>query len=217
MSSSKILRDKTAAPLSTFAVEDISSRRNGGDQLEDSKAKAEQILKEARRRKEAIEMEAYRQGLEKGQAEGQKMALKRLEPLADTLLKALDEVEGLRKTLTERHLMDLLEVVLAISEKVIHREIHLAPDIILETIKAASVHLADTDSVILRLHPSDYEYIREIEEILKEKLTGRKNISFVEDGSIDRGGVLLETELGNIDATIRSQIDHIRDVLMEKA
>ena len=58
MSSSKILRDKTAAPLSTFAVEDISSRRNGGDQLEDSKAKAEQILKEARRRKEAIEMEA---------------------------------------------------------------------------------------------------------------------------------------------------------------
>jgi len=217
MSSSKILRDKTAAPLTAFAMEDISGRRSGADEHEAAKAKAEEILREARRKKEAIEMEAYQQGLEKGQAEGQKMALKRLEPLADTLLKALDEVEGLRKTLTERHLMDLLEVVLAISEKVIHREIHLAPDIILETIKAASVHLADTDSVILRLHPSDYEYIREIEEILKEKLTGRKNISFVEDGSIDRGGVLLETELGNIDATIRSQIDHIRDVLMEKA
>jgi len=217
MSSSKILRDKTAAPLTSFAMEDISGRRSGADEHESAKAKAEEILKEARRKKEAIEMEAYQQGLEMGQVEGQKMALKRLEPLADTLLKALNEVEGLRKTLTERHLTDLLDVVLAISEKVIHREIHLAPDIILETIKAASVHLADTDAVILRLHPSDYEYIREIEELLKEKLTGRKNISFVEDGSIDRGGVLIETELGNIDATIRSQIDLIRDVLMEKA
>lgn len=215
MSSSKILRDKAAKPLASFAMEDISGRRHGTDEHE--AAKAEEILKEARRKKEAIEMEAYRQGLKMGQVEGQKMALKRLEPLADTLLKALNEVEGLRKTLTERHLMDLIEVVIAICQKVIHREIHLAPEIILETIKAASVHLTDTDAVILRLHPSDYEYIREIEELLKEKLTGRKNISFVEDSSIDRGGVLLETELGNIDATIRSQIDLIRDILMEKA
>lgn len=217
MSSSKILRDKAATPLSSFAMEDISSRRNGVDEHEEAKSKAEQILKDARRNKESIEMEAYRKGLEMGQAEGQKMALKRLEPLAETLRKAVDEVENLRKALTERHLMDLLEVVLAISEKVIHREIHLAPDIILETIRAASAHLADTDAVILRLHPSDYEYIREIEELLKDKLTGRKGISFVEDGGIDRGGVLIETELGTIDATIRSQIDHIRDVIMEKA
>ena len=216
MSSSKILRDKTAAPLTAFAMEDISNRRHSAGEDEEAMVKAEEILKEARRQKETIEMEAYRKGLEMGQTEGQKMALKRLEPLAETLRQALVEVEGLRKTLTERHLMDLLEVVLAISEKVIHREIHLAPDIILETIKAASAHLADTDAVILRLHPSDYEYIREIEEILKDKLTGRKGISFVEDGGINRGGVLIETELGNIDATIRSQIDLIRDVLMEK-
>ena len=188
MSSSKILRDKTAAPLTSFAVEDISDRRNCTDDHAEAKAKAEEILKEARRKKEAIEMEAYHQGLEKGQAEGQKMALKRLEPLAQTLQQALVEVEELRKTLTERHLMDLLEVVLAICEKVIHREIHLAPDIILETIRAASSRLADMDAVILRLHPSDYEYIREIEELLRDKLTGRKGISFVEDGGIDRGG-----------------------------
>lgn len=216
MSSSKILRDKTGAPLSSFAVEDMSGRRNGVNEHETARSKAEQILKEARRNKESIEMEAYRKGLEMGQAEGQKMAFKRLEPLADTFLKALNEVESLRKTLTERHLMDLLEVVIAISEKIIHHEIHLAPDIILETIKAASVHLADADAVILRLHPSDYEYIREIEELLKDKLTGRKSISFVEDGGIDRGGVLIETELGTIDASIRSQIELIRDVLMEK-
>lgn len=213
MSSSKILRDKTGCPA--YTLKDIGSRKSGQDELTTSHSKAEEILREARSRKEAIEMEAYRQGLEQGQAEGQKMAMKRLEPLALTLKNAITEVETLREQITEQHLDQILRIILLVAEKVIHREFQMAPDIIIDTIRAASAHLAETDEIIVRLHPSDYEYIREIEEILGTRLTGRKAISFVEDTAIDRGGALIETELGDIDATIRSQIDLIRETLLE--
>lgn len=213
MSSSKILRDKTGCPA--YTLKDIGGRKSGQDELTTSHSKAEEILREARSRKEAIEMEAYRQGLEQGQAEGQKMAMKRLEPLALTLKNAITEVETLREQITEQHLDQILRIILLVAEKVIHREFQMAPDIIIDTIRAASAHLAETDEIIVRLHPSDYEYIREIEEILGTRLTGRKAISFVEDTAIDRGGALIETELGDIDATIRSQIDLIRETLLE--
>ena len=72
MSSSKILRDKKARPFKCYAMEEISGRKNPNE----GGLQADEILKENRRKKEAIEMEAYRQGLEKGQAEGQKMAFK---------------------------------------------------------------------------------------------------------------------------------------------
>lgn len=215
MSSSKILRDKKG--YASYVMTEIADRGHGRDEFKTSKDQADEILKEARSRKETIEMEAYRQGLEQGQAEGQKMAMKRLEPLASTFKNAIAELETLREQLTEKHLQEILHIVVLIAEKVIHREIHLAPDTILNTVRASSAHLAETDEIIIRLHPSDYEYTREIEELLGSKLTGRRGISFVEDTGIDRGGVLIETELGDIDATIRSQIDLIRETLLEGA
>lgn len=215
MSSSKILRGQK--DCTSYVMAEIAERVPGRDGLKSIKDQAADILKEARTRKEAIEMEAYRQGLEQGQAEGQKMAMKRLEPLAATFKNAIAEVETLREQLTEKHLEEILQIIVLIAEKVVHREIHLTPDTILNTVRAASAHLAETDEIIIRLHPSDYEYTREIEELLTTKLTGRRGITFVEDTAIDRGGVMIETELGDIDATIRSQIDLIRETLQEGA
>jgi flagellar assembly protein FliH len=212
MSSSKILRDKH---VSHFDLEDIGSQKGGRDAVKLAKTKAEEIVREARNRKEAIEMHAYSEGLEKGQVEGQRMALKRLEPLAATFKKAIDELEQVRDRLTEKHLEQMLQIAMSSAEKVIHREIHLSPDLILNTVRAASEHLMELDEIMVRIHPSDYEYIREIEEILGGKLTGNKAINFVEDTSIERGGVFIETEFGDIDATIKSQIDHIRETILE--
>jgi flagellar assembly protein FliH len=143
------------------------------------------------------------------------MALKRLEPLASTFKKAIAELEQVRDRLTEKHLEQMLQIAMSSAEKVIHREIHLSPDLILNTVRAASEHLMEMDEIMVRIHPSDYEYIREIEEILGGKLTGNKAINFVEDTSIERGGVFIETEFGDIDATIKSQIDHIRETILE--
>lgn len=212
MSSSKILRDKH---VPHFDLEDIGSQEGGRDAVKLAKTKAEEIVREARNRKEAIEMDAYREGLEKGQVEGQRMALKRLEPLASTFKKAIAELEQVRDRLTEKHLEQMLQIAMSSAEKVIHREIHLSPDLILNTVRAASEHLMEMDEIMVRIHPSDYEYIREIEEILGGKLTGNKAINFVEDTSIERGGVFIETEFGDIDATIKSQIDHIRETILE--
>ncbi|HPI92310.1 MAG TPA: FliH/SctL family protein [Deltaproteobacteria bacterium] len=214
MSSSRIIRDDDPrdCSITPYCVKEMQ----GKGSLRDAQAEAEDILKKARAEKESIEMEAYRKGLEQGQTQGQKMAVKRIEPLLGTLGAAVDELKKIRQLIVEKHQDQLIEILFLIAEKIIHREIHHSPDIILETIRQASCHLTQTEEIRIRLHPSDFEYIRDIERILSRHLTGKGDLHFVEDSTLERGGVFIDTEFGEIDASIRSQIDHMKEVLLEK-
>jgi flagellar assembly protein FliH len=184
--------------------------------IKDAQDQAEAILRKARQEKESIEMEAYQKGLEQGQAQGQMIAVKKIEPLLETLAKGIEELKKTRHLIIEKHQDQIFEILFLIIEKVIHREIQISPDIIVDTVKSACSHLMETDEIRLRLHPSDFEYIRDIERILTQNLTGKRHIHFIEDTSIDRGGIIIDTEFGEIDASIRSQIDHMKEVLLDK-
>lgn len=188
----------------------------GKGSIRDAQAQAESILKKARAEKEAIEMEAYRKGLEQGQAQGQKMAVKKIEPLIETLGKAVDDLKKIRQLIVEKHQDQIIEILFLIAERIIHREIHLSPDIVLDTIRQACSHMTETEEIRIRLHPSDFEYIRDIERIISKNLTGKGALHFIEDSALERGGVIIDTEFGEIDASIRSQVEHMKEVVLEK-
>jgi flagellar assembly protein FliH len=184
--------------------------------LRDAQDQAEAILRKAQEEKDAIEMEAYRKGLEEGQAQGQMVAIKKMDPLFNTLAKAIDDFKKMRQQIIEKNQDQIIEILFLIAEKVIHREIHESPEIILDIVKEACRHLTETDEIRLRLHPSDFEFIRDIERLLSKHLNGGRDINFIEDAALDRGGVIIDTEFGEIDASIRSQIEHMKEVMLEK-
>ncbi len=214
MSLSRIIRDsgQKDATVTPYCVKEMQDKGN----LRDIQAQAEAILKKAGAEREAIEMEAYRKGLDQGQTQGQMMAVKRIEPLIQMLSHTIEELKKMRHLIIEKHQDQILEILVLIAEKVIHREIQLSPDIILDTVRHACSYLTETDEIRLRVHPSDFENIREIERIISTQLTGNGNIHFIEDTAIERGGIIIETEYGEIDASIRSQIEHMNEVLQEK-
>lgn len=218
MSSSKILKDSQGLniPIAMYDLQDMINEKGRHEAYKSADQEAVKIVKQANMRREAIEMEAYKKGLEQGQSEGQKVMVKRLQPLFTTFKDAIEQLTRQREMLTEQHIDQMLNLVSLIAEKVIHREIHLAPDVILETVKSASTHLVESDEIRLRLHPSDYEYMREIEEILGTHIQTKDRLSIVEDNTIERGGVVIETSFGEIDATIRSQIEHTKEIIFEE-
>lgn len=216
MSSSKILKGGGTenSSIAAYTVEDMATKGKL-TRVEEARREAEAIVKQAKARKEAIEMEAYNQGMAKGQEEGRKIVTKKLEPLFDTLKHAIDELAEMRLSILDNHHKQILEMIFLITEKILHRSIQLSPDILMDTVRAASRHLMETDEIHLRLHPSDFEYIREIETILSKKLSGKKVFHIVEDSTLERGGVVIETEFGEIDAAIRSQIERVREAVLD--
>ncbi len=215
MSSSKIIKgehfSKTEHQL--FTLKNMNAETPDHENI--ARQEAEAILRKARQEKESIEMEAYNRGLEQGQEQGQKIAIKKLEPVFEAFEKALQEVAKLREQLTSNHSEQILKLIYLIAEKVIQHEISITPETILETVKQASNHLMETDEIRVRLNPSDYEYIQEIEAALGRRLSGHKTIHFIDDSGLSRGDMIIETKLGDIDATIQSQIEHIRASIFE--
>ena len=59
------------------------------------------------------------------------------------------------------------------------------------------------------------EYIKEIKSQLFKEIHGVEKIDILENKSIERGGCILETSMGTIDATINTQLEIVYEKLIE--
>ncbi|NPB09086.1 MAG: hypothetical protein GXO17_01905 [Thermodesulfobacteria bacterium] len=149
-----------------------------------------------------LAQEAYEKGFEQGQKDGEALGRKKYETLASRLV---DVLKSLEKEI-ENHVLSLEPQVLALvklmAEQVINREITQGPEVLREAIREALSHVVDQARVKIRLNPGDLEFLEEILESLSEDLSRLRDFEVVPDAGVSRGGCLLETDFGLIDATI---------------
>jgi flagellar assembly protein FliH len=62
--------------------------------------------------------------------------------------------------------------------------------------------------VIVKLHPDDYNEIIRSDAIFMDDSFAR--IKFEPDERIDKGGCFVETEIGNVDARISTQLNELK-------
>jgi flagellar assembly protein FliH len=170
----------------------------------------EKILNEARHRAELIEREAYEKGYHQGEVTGEKVAQKKFESALTSLDVAIKEMHRIKTEILNSMEPFLVQFALTVARKVVHHEITLNPDVILQNIRAAMAELVHKDSVTVRLNPSDYQYVSNHRELISG---GVKNLVFETDPSVNRGGAILETDFGDLDARIEQQFSRIEHTL----
>jgi flagellar assembly protein FliH len=75
----------------------------------------------------------------------------------------------------------------------------------------------DCDQIRLRVNPDDLDHLRSIQSDLETMLSNKTSLEIRADQSVERGGCLIETERGSLDARIASQLDTLRAGLQEKS
>ena len=90
-----------------------------------------------------------------------------------------------------------------------HREIQADPEIIQTLIRVALSHVAEKSAVTVHLHPTDYNYVLERRAELSDGDTVAGEIVLLADKSIERGGCLIQTECGEIDARIEEEFREV--------
>lgn len=102
----------------------------------------------------------------------------------------------------------LTDLAFLFSEKIIKREIK-KESIIVENISAAAKKIAGATKITIKLNPKDYEFIQSTNQnILKDESFSK--ILFEKDEKIEEGGCLIESEIGNVDARISTQINELK-------
>jgi flagellar assembly protein FliH len=151
----------------------------------------------------------------RGRREGVALAEARLETTVQALTQALEEVSRLREALALSGTQDMLRLVMAVAEQVVRRRIEVDQQVILEVIKNALQASVRSDSYRILISPADLELVTTQKPLFLASISGLKNLSIETDSTITPGGCRVDSELGDVDATIESQLDAIRQALAE--
>ena len=148
-----------------------------------------------------------------GRQEGLAQAEERFEDTSRALAQALEDVSRLRESLAQSGSQDMLRLVMAVAEQIVRRTIEVDPNVVLTTVENALQASVRSDSYRVSINPEDLEVVNAQKPLFIASISGLQNLSFDADASISRGGCRIDSELGDVDATIESQLDAIRQAL----
>jgi flagellar assembly protein FliH len=152
------------------------------------------------------EQEAHELGLREGRAVGAEEAAARLEPVLERLSRSVEEIIGQRQRFRREAEEDVVKLALAVSRRILYRELSIDPDALLGVVEAAVKKLEAREVHRLRVHPADAAIIRKH----FEQVARLQTIEVVADAGLERGAVLFDTARGALDASVETQLQEIQ-------
>jgi len=152
--------------------------------------------------REAARAEGYAEGLAAGRLE-EEQACGRMKQLAESFSSTLDNLDF--------RLADMvLELALDVARQVVAGELAAHPERILDVVNLALKQMAETSrEARLLLNPDDAALVRpHLDQVLD-----KNRLRIVEDARIVRGGCLIETSQGDLDATLPARWRQVVHVL----
>lgn len=182
-----------------------------------AKAEAERIINEAHAQTEKIKADAYQEGLTLGKEEGYQTGKGEVERLVERVHKILNAAIDRRRDIITEAENQMVELVLLISKKVVKVISEEQKNVVLSNVVQALRKMKSRGEVEIRVNLSDVSLTTEHINDFMEMIESVSAITVLEDSTIEKGGCLIETNLGRIDARISSQLreieDRIRDLM----
>jgi flagellar assembly protein FliH len=155
---------------------------------------------------------AYQTGFQEGQAILQREHETVVKPLADRLTETLASFAELRTRMRRESEAEVVELAIAIARRVLHRELTLDPEAVHGLVKAAFERIGSRELSRVRVHPGQSALIH----ALVEKACPERRIELAVDPALGPGDVIFETERGDLDASVDSQLEEIRRGLADR-
>ncbi len=168
-------------------------------------------------RKEGIAQglqEAEKQNNQAVQKKAQQIVQKKIENVVPLLQRASQDIEHEKQACLARWESQAIELVLAITEKVIHRSIDQNPDIVKERIEEVLKLTVGNSQVTIRVAKQDLDTLEEFQETVIETLSQHANVNLIGDERFHSGDVVVTTEQGLVDARIETQLERIAEELL---
>ncbi len=128
---------------------------------------------------------------------------------------ALGELARFRAGLLDRYQSELLALALGIARKVVQRELAEHPEHWLGMIREAVRHALDREKIRIRVGPVLHRFLVEHLSTLRPMLDEVKELELVEDRALAENGCILESQYGDLDLGVDSQIGAIRAALTQ--
>jgi len=183
--------------------------------IEEAQKRAGELEENMKQNLDAERKEALEQGKTEGRDEGYadgKTEVDRLIERTHVVLERAQEKRGEILKETEKEVVDL---VLLITRKVIKVLSENQRNIVIQNVLEALRKVKSKGNIIIRVNLSDLELATEHKQDFIKIMEGAKSIQVLEDSTVDKGGCIIETDFGEIDARIASQLAELESRILE--
>ncbi|MBI39673.1 MAG: flagellar assembly protein FliH [Leptospiraceae bacterium] len=193
--------------------EEEAARVNAEQIVERAKIEVERMIKEAEMRVAEIEHEAYQKGYDAGREVGFKKGQSEVRRLIDRLGTIVGQAIDVREDIIAASEKQMVDMILMIARKVIKDEVVERKEVVLNNIREALRRIKDRDRVNIRVNFSDLELTTAHKDELIKMMESLRKVNIYEDSRVDRGGCIIETDVGSIDARISTQLKEIEEAI----
>ena len=186
-------------------------------QVENAKIEAERMIKEAELRVTEIEQEAYNKGYKEGRDAGYKDGEEEVKRLISRLGDIISAAIDVRNEIIESSEKQIMNIILLIARKIIKDETRERKGIVLNQIREALKKIRDKEEIIIRVNLEDLELTTAHKEEFMQMVEGLRKVRIFEDNRVDRGGAIIEVDIGAIDARISTQLEEIENRIRDYA
>ena len=169
----------------------------------------------AEERLHALAAETRRRAREEGYAEGIAEAHARAQSAIEALAAAEEAVRSREEEFLRAAERSAVELAIAIAEKIVAGTVEARPETVLDVVGGALLRTASRHRLAIEVNPDDLELVAESAEGLAAKLGGVQRLDVVAERRIERGGCIVRTEEGEIDARIGSQLERVAELLAD--
>jgi flagellar assembly protein FliH len=158
---------------------------------------------------DAIRAEGFNEGYTAGAAD----ARSTVEPAAAALRAAAAELRALRGDVADRAERAAVDLALRIAEQVVQAAVAADPELVVDAVRGALRRLVERDRVLVLVHPDDLDVVREHADALVAELGGIEHCGVEADRRVGRGGAIVRTGEGEVDATVETKLGRAREVV----
>lgn len=162
-----------------------------------------------------IRRNAEKEGFDKGREEGYESGKKEVERLIQQLHNMLDKIIEKRNEIIDETETQLINLVLMITKKVIKVISENQKNVVINNVIQALRKLKSRGEVLIRVNLSDVELTSEHVKDFMRMVENVRSVTVVEDSTVDKGGCIIESDFGEIDARISSQLSEIEEKILE--
>lgn len=157
--------------------------------------------------------EAYRNGHTDGQQMGYTKGHEESLEICNKFNSLIQHVQNQRAEIYRAAELEVVELACAIARKVIGSYAETEPDIVLNSAQKAVRLLLDRSSLLVKVTPEQEEFVKANLDRLYAMDDRIQKIEIEADRRVGVGGCILETESGNVDARIETELECVANAI----
>jgi len=202
-------------------LENAELERN--EMIVEAQRQVESLLEQAQLDAETLKQEArvagQADGYDKGYNGGYEAAIKEQQTIIEAANKKAEATIALAETEKENCVQQaekqIIELVMAIADKILPQHFIDAPQLILPMVRSALNKVKDQNNIVIRVSPQNYEFVLMGKNEFQSMLDGQGTLKIASDPALGDSDCIIESANGNVDARLATQLEIVKKSVQE--